>query len=456
MPKSITLSPDQKAAIAKAKAWFLHGRESQQVFRLFGYAGTGKSTVQQALLDELDIAPSQVLFLAPTGKAAAVLIGKGHAAQTIHKALYTQTGEDDSVFEALEQEAISIRAKLGFRVLENRAAYQRRLEMVEAQMNDASSAAKPRFTFKGTRAIGSTVKIIIVDECSMILNDMYRDLLSLQLPLLLVGDPGQLPPVEGPNPPPSLVTNVNAPDVMLEKVVRQEGDSTILELATMIRRHEHFGFGTAEVDNVEYADGRGCRGDIGRIFDKVGVKQPEYFDQIICGKNKTRFAINDFMKERHGIRNTLPVGVPNEKLIVLRNIFIDDHFIANGAEISVEEDRTREGEIKPYHRDDRAIDHPIIITRLDGRPTRIEGASLWKLLFDGEEEFRARKRIEDIAAKPLVHAQWSWAITAHKAQGSEWERICVFDESDVFREQRFRWLYTAVTRASKELLIIKV
>ncbi|MBA1345967.1 AAA family ATPase [Rhizobium sp. WYCCWR 11146] len=458
MRNSIVLSMDQKAAIAKAKAWFVKGRETQQVFRLFGYAGTGKSTVQQALLQELNVDPSEVLFLAPTGKAASVLISKGHDAKTIHKALYTQTGEDDSVYEALEREALSIRAKLTAISLENRSAYLRRLAAVEAQMNDSSSRPKPQFSFRGTTAIGSGVKIVIIDECSMIRNDTYSDLLSLELPIMLVGDPGQLPAVEGSNPPPSLVTDTHEADVMLENVVRQHGNSSILELATIVRRGEipEFGESKRDGEHVVYKDARGCRGNIEKIFEKAGVEYPEYFDQIICGRNVTRFAINDYMKRRHGIRHIFPVGERVEKLIVYRNIFIDEHFIANGAEIRVEEDRTREGEIKPYSRDDRSIDHPVTITSLDGKPVRIGGASLWKLPFEGHAEFEARERVEKNAAAPLVYAQWSWAITAHKSQGSEWGRVCVFDESDVFRDHRSRWLYSAVTRSSRDLLMIKV
>lgn len=456
MENSIILSPDQKAAIAKAKAWFTGGRETQQVFRLFGYAGTGKSTVQQALLEELNVDPSEVLFLAPTGKAASVLIRKGHDAQTIHRALYSQTGEDDSVYEALEREAVSIRAKLKLNSLENREAYLRRLETVESLMQDSSSRPKPRFSFKGTTAIDSGVKIIIIDECSMVTNEIYNDLVSLELPIMLVGDPGQLPPVDDSNSKePSLVTDVPNPDVMLDKVVRQKGGSTILELATMVRNGEIFGFGEAEVDHVVYADGRGCRGNIERICDKLDVDL-SYFDQVICGKNATRAAINEYMKRKFGILHTFPVGVDAEKIIVLRNTFIGDQFIANGAEIRVEQDGSRESEIKPYYKDDYAIDWPVTITALDGKKTRLTGASLWKLPFEGEGPFKARWRTEDYAARPLIYAQWSWAITAHRAQGSEWQKVCVFDESDAFRESRLRWLYTAITRSSKDLLIIKV
>ncbi|PII38702.1 hypothetical protein T190_17210 [Sinorhizobium meliloti CCBAU 01290] len=271
-----------------------------------------------------------------------MLIRKGHDAQTIHRALYSQTGEDDSVYEALEREAVSIRAKLKLNSLENREAYLRRLETVESLMQDSSSRPKPRFSFKGTTAIDSGVKIIIIDECSMVTNEIYNDLVSLELPIMLVGDPGQLPPVDDSNSKePSLVTDVPNPDVMLDKVVRQKGGSTILELATMVRNGEIFGFGEAEVDHVVYADGRGCRGNIDRICDKLDVDL-SYFDQVICGKNATRAAINEYMKRKFGILHTLPVGVDAEKIIVLRNTFIGDQFIANGAEIRVEQDGSRE------------------------------------------------------------------------------------------------------------------
>jgi exodeoxyribonuclease-5 len=450
----IVLSPSQRAAIDKAAGWYKRGRERQQVFRLFGYAGTGKSTVQRVMLDELGVNPDDVLFLAPTGKAAAVLVDKGHHAQTIHRALYTQTGENDDVYEALSAERETIMAKLRLNSLENRGAYVRRLAAVETQMRSGEARSKPEFSFRGTTAISPRVKIIIIDECSMVKNDMFRDLLSLELPILLVGDPGQLPPVDRDDKTPSLALTGSTPDVMLREVVRQDGDSTLLRLASSIRDGRMFDFGASEDDHVSYLDGRGCRGDIGRISDKLDVDL-SYFNQIICGRNKTRSALNDYMRKAHGITGDLPVGEKNEKLVSTKNIFIGEHFIANGASISVREDRRRRGEVTVWGHD-FAIDHPVTVTSIDGRPTNIPGASLWKLPFESEEEYFSRSKSEEKAAKQLMQATWSWAITAHASQGSEWPTVCVFDESDCFKEHRLRWLYTAITRASKDLLIIKI
>lgn len=449
---SITLSTEQERAVTTAMDWWRNRRVDQPVFRLFGYAGTGKSTVLETLIRRLGLAQDDVLFMAPTGKAASVMTRKGVPALTIHKTFYRLTGEDDAVYLSLTREAESICEKLANPTEPNAAAYRRRLVAVEAELRSPSSRAQPQFVFLGSTPVGRR-QLLVIDEASMVRNDWFADLQSLGLPLILLGDDGQLPAVEGPRAKPSMVTSVE-PDVRLTTIHRQDGESSILSLATAARNREPLAFGFAD-DGVEYADGSGCRTpeDIERrIVGDLG-----YFDQIIVGTNAMRNAVNDHMRRKLSIRSALPLGGDGEKLIVTRNFEADDGtYLANGAEISVRHDARRRGDIYPWGAS-APIDHPVTVTGIDGEPARVEGVGLWKYPFEDprEQDYR-RKAAEKKYAMRCMQAQWGFAITAHKAQGSEWDKVCVIDESWAFKEDAHRWRYTAYTRARKHLLVIQI
>lgn len=448
---TIVLSKEQSAAVAKAKDWYLNHRLEQPVFRLFGYAGTGKSTVLETLIRRLGLTQDDVLFMAPTGRAASVMTAKGVKARTIHKTFYRNVGEDDTLYNALLDEAESIRAKLTDPSEPDAEAYRRRLAFIEAELRNPSSRPKPKYVFLGTTPVENK-RLLVIDEASMTRNDYFDDITSLGLPLVLVGDDGQLPAVEEAGAEPSRVTSVE-PDVRLTTVVRQDEASYILSLAMLARNREPYEFWASE-DGVAYADGRGCR-TIEAICDKVDVDLT-YFDKIVCGTHKLRHQINDHMKRIKGVDYVLPTGGTGEKLIVLRNFEVGDVYLANGSEIEVQSDTRRRGEIFPYG-SSTPIDWPVSITSIDGKKTQLDGVSLWRYPFeDPYEEDYARRNGERKHALQCVQASWAWAITAHKAQGSEWDSVCVLDEGHKFRENAARWRYTAFTRARKHLLVIQL
>jgi exodeoxyribonuclease-5 len=460
----IVLSPEQQAAVAKAKQWYQNRRFDQPVFRLFGYAGTGKSTVLATVIRELGLVDDDVLYMAPTGKAASVLISKGKPAQTIHRTFYRVTGEDSAAYDALVDEMEAIEAKLANPDEPDAAAYRRRLRRVEEEIQHPRSRPKPEFVFLGSAVVGDK-RLLVVDEASMMQNLNYEDLCSLGLPLLLIGDDGQLPAVEDENGKKveSRVTS-QAPDVRLETIMRQDDKSHILRLAARFRTEGRAAFAdSVDFDpdcaggRVEYADARDCR-TIEEICDKVSVTSLLLFDQVLCGTNKWRHRVNAYMKQAANINHTLPVGTANEKLVVLRNFNTDDAFIANGSEIRVKADRGRDGEIR-IGGAGAPIDWPVSITHVDGRDVQIDDVSLWRWPFeDLLESDRGRENREKKFAYRCIKASWAWALTVHKAQGSEWDNVCVFDDSDDFRDSdtRRRLLYTAATRARQNLLVIKV
>src|ERR1700741_4644410 len=176
-----TFSPQQDIALKAVAKWLKSkpGRgNTPPIFRLFGYAGTGKTTLAKHIAEGVD---GKVLFAAFTGKAACVMRAKGcSGASTIHSLIYRarESGEQVPNFD-LWQDAPASKAKL-----------------------------------------------IIIDECSMVDAELGRDLMSFGVPLLVLGDPAQLPPIQGGG----FFTDAK-PDAMLTEVHRQAQGDPILKLS---------------------------------------------------------------------------------------------------------------------------------------------------------------------------------------------------------------------------------
>ncbi|WP_375701436.1 AAA family ATPase, partial [Bartonella sp. AA81SXKL] len=147
-------SPEQDNALKAVSAWLKEGRSP--LFRLFGYAGTGKTTLARYFAETVD---GSVQFTAFTGKAAQVLRSKGASnACTIHSLIYCPRGEEEVSDEVTGKKSIA-----------------------------------PTFALN-RRSAAAQAKLIIVDECSMVDEQLARDLMSFRTPILVLGDPGQLPP----------------------------------------------------------------------------------------------------------------------------------------------------------------------------------------------------------------------------------------------------------------------
>ncbi len=221
------------------------------VFRLFGYAGTGKTTLAKHIAEGVD---GEVKFAAFTGKAASVMRGKGcHGASTIHSLIYRtrESGEEIPSFDLWDE------------------------------------------------APASKADLIIIDECSMVDAELGRDLMSFGVPLLVLGDPAQLPPIQGGG----FFTEAE-PDAMLTEVHRQAQDDPIVRLSMDIRAGEYLEPGRyGETEVVAKSDL-----DPQRVLDA---------DQVLVGRNATRRAYNTRMRERRGFEDTMPEA--GDKLVCLRN-----------------------------------------------------------------------------------------------------------------------------------------
>ena len=168
-----------------------------------------------------------MLYAAFTGKAALVMTRKGTPASTIHSLIYRVSEATPDEIERVKQEIAEIRAKLPTLDPAVRLFEESRLRSLEIRLDDIH---KPRFVFN-EQSIVRDAALIVLDEVSMVGDDMARDLLAFGKPILVLGDPGQLPPIKGEG-----AFTKAAPDVMLTEIHRQAGESAIIRLATMARQ----------------------------------------------------------------------------------------------------------------------------------------------------------------------------------------------------------------------------
>jgi exodeoxyribonuclease V len=358
-------SPQQDAALKAVSFWLKRGKP--QVFRLFGYAGSGKTTLARAIADELE---GDVLFGAFTGKAALVMRSKGcRDARTIHSMIY-RTRETDT-------------------------------EEPSFVLNEDGPASK--------------AELIIVDECSMVDEELGRDLLSFGKSVLVLGDPAQLPPIKGGG----FFTEAE-PDAMLTDVHRQAADNPIIRLSMLIR------------DGGRLTPGRyGESRIISR--DLIDAEQVKAADQVLVGLNRTRRAYNRRIRELLERAGAMPE--PGDKLVCLKND--RKKGLLNGSLWNVQTAGTvRRKKIRMTVVPEEDSTH---------KPLRI---GVLPEFFTSEEEIPyALRRDSD-------EFDYGYALTVHKAQGSQWDNVVLFDESGAFRNHSARWLYTAVTRAAETLTVV--
>lgn len=434
-----TPSPAQAAAIRAIRDWFENRTADQQVFRTFGYAGSGKSTVLRFALDELGLSPHQgerdggcvpgVVTATFTGKAAYVLKNKGTPARTIHSLIY-------SVLEATEEEVEAATKKVreaetGIRTL---TGFERTAAEagIEAMRQALAQMKKPRFALN-PQSDAADARLIVLDEVSMVGEEMARDLMSFGKPILVLGDPGQLPPIKGEG-----AFTRDAPDVMLTEIHRQAAESAIIRLATMARQGEPIGFGEYDRSVAKMRKG------------DVTPSQALRSGQLICGMNATRLQLNNAMRAAAGFgAGALPSG-PGEKIICLKNQ--NDIGLINGMFLTLE-DVVDEGSLffsAVVRAEDGALVQPPDARGGSGRLRIYKGHFEDHVAFDRERHDRDWKQ-----KKQLTEATFGWAITAHKAQGSQWENVIVWDDGLGRSElDRRRWLYTAITRAEQGLVIL--
>ena len=428
-----TPSDLQASAIVAIKNWFTNDTAKQQVFRVFGYAGTGKTTITRHAIDELGLEEGAggVLYAAFTGKAALVMTRKGTPASTIHSLIYRVSEATEAEIEKVKQDIAEIKGRLPSLGTGEKLLEESRLRSLELRLDDAR---KPRFVLN-EQSLVREAELIVLDEVSMVGHDMARDLMAFGKPILVLGDPGQLPPIDGQG-----AFTDDPPDVMLTEIHRQAEDSAVIRLATMARQGRPIPYGAH--DRHVWKMPR----------DEVTPEQMLRGGQVICGRNATRLQLNNAMKRAAGFVTVYPTGeVRNgtpEKIICLRNR--NDLGIVNGMFLELNDVRD-ENELS-FSATIRTEDGTIV----GGSNEKPERHRIYKGYFDDHvAEDRDRHRRNHQKKRRLIEAVWGWAITAHKAQGDSWPNVIVFDDGlGRTAEMRARWLYTAITRAERGLVIL--
>lgn len=414
----LTLTEEQELAVKAVKRWY--DEKESPVFRLFSPAGCGKTTIARHIAAALGV---NAVFGAYTGKAAHVLRRKGVPAQTIHSSIYMldkqmklRAERWDLLRELAEiteewQEAVSYPGggspDVWGPLTEQKEELERKIEEIEAKLR------RPAFSLN-EMSDWAYADLIVLDEVSMVNEGMARDIESFGVPVLVLGDPAQLPPIEGGG-----YYTAAEPDFLLTEVHRQALESPVLKLATDIR----LGLGWAEH----------------RV--PVSLAEAMEADKILCWKNSTRWNLIRKIREKQG----KPMGEPSVGDEIMALVNNKDLGVFNGEHFEV--------------------------LAIKGGP---HGSGVWELLlrseadggerwmsamaggFQGLDEERAAKRAGAWRGEIGLFT-YSDVLTVHKAQGSEWGHVYVVDQTAQMTRstaaEKRAWAYTAVSRASDRVTI---
>jgi len=381
MPTEIQFNEEQLEAIERIVKWFnawVLGDRSKQIFFLTGYAGTGKTSLARAAAMRCVPSEARIEYIAPTGKAASRLRKNGcHAARTLHQFTYSIRGEDEE--------------------------------------------GDPIFTEK--LSLDYHPALIVMDEASMVGQYNLEAVMSHGIPILALGDLGQLPPVKAPHG----LTPEDV-DYSLTKIMRQEGESNIIRAATFARQGK-------TLPDREYSD---VAVRTGKVPLEQLIEHSGEDAQILCSYNRTREEVNDQVREALGFSGRLPqVG---EKIMCTFNQH--GHGFMNG-----EQGIILGFEVVPDAEVERNEPEDVMYVRLksltDGKQRKVKYNPL-SFSTDAKQALDAQKSPGGFV--------YGYACTVHKAQGSEFPNVLVIDEpmGDIAKLR-----YTAYTRAMLRLTIYR-
>lgn len=363
----VSLDPYQQRAFEEVVAW--HKAKRKQEFSIGGLAGVGKTTLIRFFIEHF----RNVVVCAYTGKAVHVLLQKGVDAVTLHRLLYEYVAKDED--------------------------------------------GQPLFEPKPVGALDG-LDLVIVDEASMVSRQLAQELLKHGIPVLWVGDHGQLEPVGSGS-----ISLVKDPDVRLEHIHRQALQSGIISFAHHLRCEQN-----PYTWNFEYP--KDVPPDV-QLFQPQDVDVDKLlklgFDVLIVGTNERRIYYNKAIRQRSGYDEDQEPQ-PGEPLLILRNNY--RYGIFNGQVVTVEQIV------------DRSVDLLWIEFRTDDGDQRI--APFLKTQFHDAA-------LQQQAQFQFVLANFGYALTAHKFQGSESGCVTVLEEK-IFSDAR--WRYTAATRAATSLYYV--
>lgn len=382
------LSSDQQTALAGLLAWYKDPGLSRFI-TLGGYAGTGKTTLISLFKNELITAQKgiKIAFCSYTGRAAQNLRNKlmeagalraKDSVSTIHGLIYTP--REDSAGQI--------------------TGWDRRDELER--------------------------DLIIVDEASMVDAHIWADLLSYNIPVIAVGDHGQLPPIAGK------FNLMEAPEILLTQIHRQARGNPIIRVSELARKTGLVPPGKYGPGVVKYLkEDPDAQERTGELLEAYSAET-----LILCGYNSTRTRINQHIRGSLGFETPAPAA--GDRVICLRN----NHkkAVCNGMLGTVVR-------LEPERKDWYEAE-----IRMDDREKPYEGL-IYAPQFGAKSAVNFTKDRRLAALGDLF--DFGYALTVHKAQGGQAKRVIMFEErfAQMDDEMWRRWLYTGITRAEEELYL---
>lgn len=431
-------------------------RQQNALFILRGYAGTGKTTVVQALVDVLPQIGKKTVLLAPTGRAAKVLANyTKKQANTIHRKIYLAHTNKDGL--------INLRMQVNY--------HKHTLFIVDeaSMIQHAMSAEGALFSSRN------------------LLDDLFQFVYSGEnCRMLFIGDAAQLPPV-GLDSSPALdveflknAYHLNIDTFELTQVVRQASESGILVNATAIRQQVQEQklrfpmFSLAGFPDITRLTGS----DLEEALNNAYSGRERENNAVICRSNKRANVFNREIRRRIlFLEEEISTG---DYLMVVKNNYFwlpgesAPGFIANGDIVELVRIRKIE-EMYGFrfadvtirfldYPDEKELDVKIVLDTLMSESAALpqsENNRLYQSVLEDFSDVKTkRERMEKVKTSPYFNAlqvKFAYALTCHKTQGGQWDTVFIdqgYLNEKMLNVEFLRWLYTAVTRATKKLFLI--
>lgn len=401
----IELTEDQQKVMKVFREWYKGKNfKKKPILRIGGYGGTGKSVIIQHICETFGFNETNTLFVGYTGQSISRLRQLGVPAKTIH-----------STF--MHAESKIIRDKNGKKIFRNGIPLRKTV-------------------WVPVDSIPSKIRIIIGDEWSFVADDIEKLVLSYNTPVVVFGDPLQLPPVIGK----STFVEDNL-DVMMTQIMRQNLDSEIVELSMRIREEE-------QIDVDKYGK------DVRFLYEQKTIYETfhrfrsffEYSDIILTPTNKLRQEITELYRENI-IGTDSPYPIAGEKLICRKNnwnLKLADIPLTNGMLGTCMFDVPRSN----IHRKEATY-------VMDFKPDVVSNDYFDNLVCDSDFlTCPFGNKPEIVFGKDYNvgnKLEFAYALTVHLVQGDQRERVLYMDRPTGSRDFIRRMRYTAVTRATKRL-----
>lgn len=403
-------SPQQDNALKAVGHWLK--RKDKQVFRLLGVAGTGKTTLAMHLAQGVE---GQVLFAAYTGKAAHVMASKGcRGASTLHKLIYRPKIASTAHLKKLEIQLAEL-----IKNPRDSEGYSLQLQIIKAEIEqEKENAGRMSFSLNLESELRHA-KLLIVDEVSMVNEQVGRDLESFGVPILVLGDPEQLPPIFGEG-----YFIEGKPDILLTEIHRQALDNPIIAMSKIVREGNSLPLGTYGSSRV--------------IAEKLDGDDILSHNIILTGLRRTKKACDDKARKLLGFSSPLPeIG---DSVMCVKN----NHNLG-----------LLNGQIWTTTYDARKSQEGVVALQVKDPDSDLELS-----VYSAEKLFYGQPLVKWEREEDVQEFEYAYAITVHKAQGSQWNNVLLFDQKERFKQyserDRRRWLYTGITRAAEKITIMRL